>query len=84
MGNNMNNKRIFLTKIAICSAIFLKSGVFYANPPQTGDLAHTPTMNANPLITPTAPTLNAKAYILIDVNSGKIIAEKNSEEKRGS
>jgi len=34
-----------------------------------------------PVVTPSAPTLNAKAYILIDVNSGKIIAEKNSEEK---
>lgn len=34
-----------------------------------------------PLVTPAAPVLNAKAYILIDVNSGKIIAEKNSEEK---
>ncbi|WP_242601678.1 D-alanyl-D-alanine carboxypeptidase family protein [Legionella lansingensis] len=34
-----------------------------------------------PLITPSAPTINAKAYILIDVNSGKIITEKNSEQK---
>lgn len=34
-----------------------------------------------PLITPSAPTLNAKSYILIDVNSGKIIAEKNSDAK---
>lgn len=33
-----------------------------------------------PLVTPAAPTLNAKAYILIDVNSGKVIAEKNSDE----
>lgn len=33
-----------------------------------------------PLVTPAAPVLNAKAYILIDVNSGKVIAEKNSEE----
>jgi len=34
-----------------------------------------------PLITPTPPAMNAKAYILIDVDSGKIIAEKDSEEK---
>lgn len=33
-----------------------------------------------PLTTPSAPTINAKSYILIDVNSGKIIAEKNSDE----
>lgn len=34
-----------------------------------------------PLVTPAAPNLNAKAYILIDVNSGKILAEKNSDER---
>lgn len=40
-----------------------------------------PVISNKPLITPAAPMLNAKAYILIDVNSGKIIAEKNSGEK---
>ena len=39
-----------------------------------------PTLN-KPLMTPSPPTINAKAFILIDVNSGKIIAEKNSGEK---
>lgn len=34
-----------------------------------------------PLLVPQPPTINAKSYILIDVNSGKIIAEKNSEQK---
>lgn len=34
-----------------------------------------------PLITPSAPNINAKSYILIDVNSGKILAEKNSDQK---
>ena len=40
-----------------------------------------PSITNKPLVTPAAPALNAKAYILIDVNSGKIIAEKNSEER---
>ncbi|HCE5437801.1 TPA: D-alanyl-D-alanine carboxypeptidase, partial [Legionella pneumophila] len=40
-----------------------------------------PTVTTKPFTTPAAPLLNAKAYILIDVNSGKVIAEKNSEEK---
>lgn len=40
-----------------------------------------PTLINKPLVTPEAPIINAKAYILIDVNSGKIIAEKNSEER---
>ena len=39
-----------------------------------------PTLN-KPLMTPSPPAINAKAFILIDVNSGKIIAEKNSEER---
>ncbi len=34
-----------------------------------------------PVVVPSAPQLNAKAYLLIDANSGKIIAEKNSEQK---
>ncbi|KTC98070.1 D-alanyl-D-alanine carboxypeptidase [Legionella erythra] len=38
-------------------------------------------MNSKPLITPSPPLVNAKAFILIDVDSGKIIAEKNSEQK---
>lgn len=40
-----------------------------------------PSTPARPLITPTAPALNAKAFILIDVDSGRIIAEKNSDER---
>ncbi len=48
----------------------------------TADLERpSPTVTAKPLVTPSAPTLSAKAYILIDVNSGKIIAEKNSEDR---
>lgn len=34
-----------------------------------------------PLLTPAPPNINAKAYILIDVNSRKILAEKNSDKK---
>jgi len=77
----MNKKYGFPAKLLLGISILLQSNVFYANPPQTSDLARSPTISSSPLITPTAPTLNAKAYIIIDVNSGKIIAEKNSEEK---
>lgn len=38
-------------------------------------------VSAKPMVTPIPPSLNAKAYILIDSNSGKIIAEKGSDEK---
>jgi len=32
---------------------------------------------ANPIMTPTAPKIKAKAYILIDADSGKVLAESN-------
>jgi serine-type D-Ala-D-Ala carboxypeptidase (penicillin-binding protein 5/6) len=43
----------------------------------------TPTVSvaAAPIVTPNPPPISAQSYILIDVNSGKIIAEKNSTEK---
>lgn len=42
--------------------------------------AQAPTIT-KPVITPNPPPLSAEAYILIDVNSGKVIAEKNSTKK---
>lgn len=77
----MNKHYYFLTKLLLIATIWAKCGVFYANPTLAQDTIHPSGVNNNPLITPTAPTLNAKSYILIDVNSGKIIAEKNSDEK---
>jgi serine-type D-Ala-D-Ala carboxypeptidase (penicillin-binding protein 5/6) len=40
-----------------------------------------PTPDSKPLTTPSAPNVNAKSFILIDVNSGKILAEKNSTQR---
>lgn len=77
----MTKSFFFLTKIFLFVAIAANPAVIYANPPQANELAQPSGVNTSPLITPAAPTLNAKAYILIDVNSGKIIAEKNSEEQ---
>lgn len=42
---------------------------------------HQPSSMAKPFIIPNAPPVAAKSFILIDVNSGKVIAEKNSTEK---
>lgn len=47
--------------------------------PETSLTPPPPVIGNHPTVTPSAPTLNAKAYILIDVDSGKIVAEKNSE-----
>jgi len=38
-----------------------------------------PSATSKPIISPAAPNLDAKAYILIDANSGKVLAEKNSD-----
>lgn len=70
----------FLLNTSLFFILVLKSGLFYAGPALDSLNTPAPAVN-NPIITPTPPTVNAKAYILIDVNSGKIIAEKNSEEK---
>ena len=65
----------------ILSALLFNSFIAHAdaNLPERIPTA-TPVLN-KPLMTPSPPAINAKAFILIDVNSGKIIAEKNSEEK---
>lgn len=36
---------------------------------------------ANPTITPAAPKLNAKGYVLMDANTGMIIAQKNMHKR---
>ena len=77
----MSKLHRFITKTLLVATIISSPGVFYANPPTLNDLGQPSGVNNSPLITPAAPSLNAKAYILIDVNSGKIIAEKNSEER---
>lgn len=67
----------FITLIAQSTSLMANESL-----PSSGDLEK-PAANIinKPLVTPTAPALNAKAYMLIDVNSGKILAEKNSEER---
>ncbi|KTC65876.1 D-alanyl-D-alanine carboxypeptidase (penicillin-binding protein 5) [Legionella adelaidensis] len=75
----MNKPNYFLTSLLLFVTLAFQPAI-YANTPTPDSLHPTSEVN-NPLITPTPPMLNAKAYILIDVNSGKILAEKNSEEK---
>lgn len=78
----MNKKNKSVTSLLLLTTLMTQPVVLYANPMTQGDITR-PSMpsSPNPLITPTPPTLNAKAYILIDVDSGKILAEKNSEER---
>jgi len=77
----MNKSYSFLTPLLLTTALSMNPSVFYANPPQPNQLLQPSGVNNSPLITPAPPHSIQKAYILIDVNSGKILAEKNSEER---
>ncbi|RUQ85204.1 D-alanyl-D-alanine carboxypeptidase family protein [Legionella septentrionalis] len=79
----MNKQAFFLPNFLLFITLLVKAGTFYAAEPAapSGIIPPSPVTNNNPLITPAPPVLNAKAYILIDADSGKIIAEKNSNEK---
>lgn len=71
----------FLSGFTLVALLWLPFGLSTAEEslPRTHPMP-TPSLN-KPRLNPTAPNINAKAYILIDVNSGKILAEKNSDEK---
>jgi D-alanyl-D-alanine carboxypeptidase (penicillin-binding protein 5/6) len=83
----MSKKSFFLTKSLLFIALAVKSSIFFATPSSPAssiapnEVIPPSVMTNNPLITPAPPTLNAKAYILIDADSGKILAEKSSDEK---
>lgn len=76
----MKSLRFLFKGLLLCS-ISLQTSLSYSESlPSVGTVPNVPSVN-KPLITPSAPTLNAKAYILIDAATGKIIAEKNSTDK---
>ncbi|MDR3501648.1 MAG: D-alanyl-D-alanine carboxypeptidase [Legionella sp.] len=85
----MTRATSFLLTTLFLITLFVQSTNTFADgtdtlerPTPNADLERpSPTVTNKPLVTPAAPILNAKAYILIDVNSGKIIAEKNSDER---
>lgn len=72
---------VLLTSLFLITmlAFSAKSSAVETLPPSLSQ--STAAVASRPVTTPAPPALNAKAYILIDVNSGKIIAEKNSEKK---
>lgn len=76
----MNKRQFSLSKLVLFAYFAIHSSFFYADSLPSMNLAQPSAPGNNPLITPAAPPLNAKAFILIDIDSGKIIAEKNSEE----
>ncbi|GGI76015.1 D-alanyl-D-alanine carboxypeptidase family protein [Legionella impletisoli] len=77
----MDNFSKTLTKPLLFLCLIFNFSLLFANPTENINVFKNPGMDNTPLITPAPPTLNAKAYILIDASSGKILAEKNSDEK---
>ncbi|OGV30210.1 MAG: serine-type D-Ala-D-Ala carboxypeptidase [Legionellales bacterium RIFCSPHIGHO2_12_FULL_35_11] len=66
-------------KILVFISLAFSSSIFYADTPSNIPQPTAP--SAPPQIIPSPPNVNSKSYILIDANSGKVIAEKNSEER---
>lgn len=73
----MIKKIILPLKLLVIASCMLYAGVFYADSLSPLN-NHTPKQTP-PAIIPSPPSINSKAYILIDANSGKVIAEKNSD-----
>jgi len=61
-------------RILITALIFSASGLLFANPPAAPATPALP----RPVIHPVPPAIDAKSYILIDADSGKVLAEKNA------
>jgi len=68
---------LFVAMIAsLLSVCFLCSGTAQANP-----VIPISSTTTQPSFTPTPPNINAKAYLLMDAESGRIIIEKNADER---
>src|SRR2546430_1042454 len=56
---------------------------FAQTPTSNVPQANKPVTNVNqPALTATPPTINAEAYILIDAHTGKVLVEKNADDRR--
>lgn len=74
----MNKSMHALTSFLLFAAVIAYPKFLHAD---KGRLTPPPPQQQAPISTPTPPKLNAKAYLLVDVNSGKILAEQDSEKK---
>lgn len=68
----MNYKKYLMTSLVFL--LWMSSA--FANP-----VIPVATANAQPAFTPTAPKINAKGYILMDADSGKVIVEKEADTR---
>ncbi|MGX9461831.1 serine hydrolase [Shewanella sp. A14] len=70
----MTSKTVPLTSMLIASLVSFSSMAATPQPDAR------PTPNRAPMVTPDAPSVAAKAYVLMDYNSGRVIAEENAYE----
>ncbi len=77
IGRLMNKTMHALTSFLLFAAAVGHPKFIHAD---TGRLTPPKPSEKTPYITPTQPKLNAKAYLLVDVNSGKILAAQDSEK----
>ena len=78
----MSRKLFTFLQFLIIATVFVFSTTRLSYAAPLGQLPTATPQAARPLLVPTPPSTNAKAYILIDANSGKILAEKNAYAKR--
>ncbi len=75
----MNRNTVFIHRlVAVCLSTVALTGIASSNPINDSP---TPTLTQQPIIIPPAPSIDARGYVLMDANSGKIIAEKNMDKR---
>ncbi|MEH6464663.1 MAG: serine hydrolase [Shewanella psychromarinicola] len=68
------------SKTAQLTTMLFASVVCFSSLAATPQPDARPTPNRVPMVTPDAPSVAAKAYVLMDYNSGRVIAEENAYE----
>jgi D-alanyl-D-alanine carboxypeptidase (penicillin-binding protein 5/6) len=72
-----------LLTACLVAGTLLTGSAFAATAQKTAsNSAPVPLANQQPSLIPSPPILNAKAYVLMDINNGTIIAEKNANVER--
>ncbi len=70
-----------LQHFVVISLTLLLASVVMADTANTTVNVPVPQAAASPVLIPQAPNVNAKGYVLMDANSGYIIAEKNVDQR---
>ncbi|GGQ17777.1 D-alanyl-D-alanine carboxypeptidase [Shewanella litoralis] len=68
------------SKTAQLTSMLFASVVSFSSLAETPQPDPRPTPNRAPMVTPDAPSVAAKAYVLMDYHSGRVIAEENAYE----